>query len=307
MINRLIDELEKTIVGQSQTVRMMVAAWLAGGHVLLEGVPGLGKTRMVRTLAELTDAQYKRIQFTPDMLGSDITGSAVWNVRSGSFDIMLGPVFAHLVLADEINRAGPKTQAALLEAMEEHQASIHGQTHLLPDPFFVVATQNPVEYEGTYPLPEAQLDRFLFKLVLDYPDEAAEIDVLRKHVPRHHAGVQTPQAVFPLEEIRRLRGQAALVTVEEKVLAYIAQLIRKTRDMPSIHLGASPRAGIALMMASRAWALMDGRDYTTPDDVKTVAIPALRHRVLLSPQAELEGMSSEQAIREALASVPVPR
>lgn len=305
-MEQLINRLEQTIVGQSENVRFLVAAWLAGGHVLLEGVPGLGKTKLVRTLSRLTDASYRRIQFTPDMMPGDITGSAVWNSGSGAFDIMKGPVFTQLVLADEINRAGPKTQAALLEAMEEGQASIYGQTHRLPDPFFVVATQNPVEYEGTYPLPEAQLDRFLFKLILDYPDEAAETAVLRQHIPYHQAVEDILEPVLALEQIRRGREETARVTVEEKVLLYIARLVRKTRQLHAVQLGASPRAGIALMMASKAWAYLDNRSYVTPDDVKTVARPVLRHRILLTPQAELEGMNSDQAIREALASVPVP-
>lgn len=307
MIDKLIEELEKTIVGQTETVRLLVTAWLAGGHVLLEGVPGLGKTKLVRTLAGLSDASYRRIQFTPDLMPSDITGSAIWNSRTGEFDIMPGPVFANLVLADEINRAGPKTQAAMLEAMEEHQASIHGVTHQLPEPFFVVATQNPVEYEGTYPLPEAQLDRFLFKLALGYPDEQAETDILRRHTPLNRNKPAGLSAVIALDEVRHARQQVAQIIVEEKVLQYIAQLIRKTRQLPSVLLGASPRAGIAVMMAARSWAYLEGRQYVTPDDVKMVAKPALRHRILLSPQAELEGISSEQVIREALASVPVPR
>lgn len=306
-MERLIKQMEETIFGQQTNIRLLVTAWLAGGHVLLEGVPGLGKTRLVKRLAELTDASYKRIQFTPDMMPSDITGNAVWNANSGGFDILLGPVFSNLVLADEINRAGPKTQAAMLEAMEEFQVSIHGQTHPLPNPFLVVATQNPVEYEGTYPLPEAQLDRFLFKLVLDYPDEQAETSVLREHVPYNSTRELPQQAILTLENIRRMREEVAQITAEEKVLTYIAQIIRKTRQLSYVELGASPRAGLAVLMASKAWAYMDKRSYMTPDDVKMVASPALRHRILLTPQAELEGMKSDQAIRETLATVPVPR
>jgi len=309
-LNQLIEKLEKTIIGQSANVRLLLTALLAGGHVLLEGVPGLGKTKLVRTLADLVEGEYRRIQFTPDMMPSDITGNVIWNSRSGEFETIRGPVFAHMVLADEINRAGPKTQAALLEAMEERQVTIHGKTHPLPDPFFVVATQNPVEYEGTYPLPEAQLDRFLFKLVLDYPDEGSEVSILRGHIPYGASGVvlgDCESPVFTLEQLRAERRAAAEVTVEESVLAYIAKLIRRTRELSSVQLGASPRAGISVMMASKAWAHLEGRSYVTPDDVKTVARPALRHRILLTPQAELEGLSGDQIVREALASVPVPR
>lgn len=307
-LERLRERLEAAVVGQTVNIRLLVTAMLAGGHVLLEGVPGLGKTKLVRTLAELTEGRYRRIQFTPDMMPSDITGSVIWNAQKSEFDTVLGPVFANLVLADEINRAGPKTQAAMLEAMEERQTTIHGRTHPLPDPFFVVATQNPVEYEGTYPLPEAQLDRFLFKLVLDYPGEEEETAILRQHIPFGAAdnGAHEPP-VCSLEDIRLSRRQAAEVVVEERVLAYIAQLIRKTRTLPAVQLGASPRAGIAVLTAAKAWAFLEGRGYVTPDDVKLVARPALRHRIILAPQAELEGINGDQVVKEALATVPVPR
>ncbi|MDF2657989.1 MAG: magnesium chelatase [Paenibacillus sp.] len=306
-MERLIASMEQTIIGQPMNVRLLITALLAGGHVLLEGAPGLGKTKLVRTLAENIEGEFKRIQFTPDMMPSDISGNVVWNARTSEFDTVRGPVFAHLVLADEINRAGPKTQAALLEAMEERQVTIHGHTYPLPDPFLVVATQNPVEYEGTYPLPEAQIDRFMFKLTLDYPSEEAETAILRGHVPLSVQSPDKPVLVSTIEEIRSKRAEAAGVTAEEAVLGYIARIVRRTRELSSVRLGASPRAGIAVLAASKAWAVLEGRTYVTPDDVKLVAIPALRHRLILSPQAELEGMSGDEAVREALASVPVPR
>ncbi|MBD2863038.1 AAA family ATPase [Paenibacillus oceani] len=306
-MERLIASMEQTIIGQPMNVRLLITALLAGGHVLLEGAPGLGKTKLVRTLAENIEGEFKRIQFTPDMMPSDISGNVVWNARTSEFDTVRGPVFAHLVLADEINRAGPKTQAALLEAMEERQVTIHGHTYPLPDPFLVVATQNPVEYEGTYPLPEAQIDRFMFKLTLDYPSEEAETAILRGHVPLSVQSPNKPVPVSTIEEIRSKRAEAAGVIAEEAVLGYIARIVRRTRELSSVRLGASPRAGIAVLSASKAWAVLEGRTYVTPDDVKLVAVPALRHRLILSPQAELEGMSGDEAVREALASVPVPR
>lgn len=302
--------MEQTIVGQSETIRLLLTALLAGGHVLLEGVPGLGKTKLVRTLSGLVDGEYRRIQFTPDMMPSDITGNVVFNLKENEFETVKGPVFANLVLADEINRAGPKTQAALLEAMEERQVTIHGRTHPLPDPFFVVATQNPVEYEGTYPLPEAQLDRFMFKLTLSYPDQAAETDILRLNAAGAAQGASDKQQALPvcsLEDIRQWRSQLADVTVDEAIFGYIAALVRKTRELPSVQLGASPRAGIAILLAAKAWALIDNRHYVTPDDVKIVSRPVMRHRLMLTPQAELEGMNGDHAVQEALASVPVPR
>lgn len=306
-MERLIESLERTLFGQGHNIRLMIAALLANGHVLIEGVPGLGKTKLARTLAELIQGEYRRIQFTPDMMPSDITGNVVFNMKDNEFQMVKGPVFCNLLLADEINRTGPKTQAALLEAMEERQTTIQGKTYELADPFFVVATQNPVEYEGTYPLPEAQLDRFMFKLIVDYPTAEFETMILQQHVPFNTSQGRTMEPICTLEYIRDKRMELANVVVEDSIINYITSIVRQTRTMPQIQLGASPRAGIAVMMASKAWALLDGRTYVTPDDVKLVCRPALRHRIILSPQAELEGATRDQIILEALATIPVPR
>lgn len=299
----LMAQMEQHIFGQTRQVRFLMTAMLAGGHVLLEGVPGLGKTKMVRTLAALLGGDYRRIQFTPDLMPSDITGSVVFNMKDNDFYTVKGPIFTQLLLADEINRTPPKTQAALLEAMEEGQVTIQGETYPLPQPFFVAATQNPVEYEGTYPLPEAQLDRFFMKLVLDYPDEAGE-----KQILKHHEGSALPESgEFTLEQLIQKQKELDSVTVDEAMMNYITAVIRKTRELPEVQLGASPRAGIALLTASKAWALLSDRMYVTPDDVKLVAKPVLRHRLLVTPQAELEGVTSDRFIEETLSSVPIPR
>ncbi|WP_072332250.1 MULTISPECIES: MoxR family ATPase [unclassified Paenibacillus] len=308
-MQQLLQQMDRIVIGQQHHIRLLLTAFLAGGHVLLEGVPGLGKTKLVRTLADSVDGTFSRVQFTPDMMPSDITGSVVLNMKTGEFETIRGPVFTHILLADEINRTPPKTQSALLEAMEERQVTIQGKTYRLPDPFFVVATQNPVEYEGTYPLPEAQLDRFLFKLSITYPPQDAELAMLKAHAPYFAAagGEEGAPAVFPLERLKELRVSLVDVVVQDSLLDYITALVRRTREDKRVLLGASPRAGIALMMAAKAWALLDGRSFVTPDDIKTVAVPALRHRLLLTPQVELEGETSDHFIRETLGEIPVPR
>lgn len=309
MIEELIKEFEKNIFGQRANLRYLVAALLAGGHVLLEGVPGIGKTKMVRTLARLIGGEYHRIQFTPDLMPSDITGNVIYNIKEGRFDTLKGPVFTNLLLADEINRTPAKTQAALLEAMEEKQVTIHGNTYPLHDPFFLVATQNPIEYEGTYTLPEAQQDRFLFKLVVEYPSLEAEKEVLRKNL-RFSSDEQVEEEgkqIIDLVEILRMQKEVRQVRVEEEMVDYIARIVRKTRESVLVRLGASPRAGISIVSASQAWAYMEGRDYVTPDDVKRMVIPAMRHRIIPAPHVELEGGTSDQIIQEVVASVSVPR
>ncbi|NGQ93844.1 MoxR family ATPase [Brevibacillus sp. SYP-B805] len=306
-MEQLLVEMEKHVLGQGRNIRLLVTALLAGGHVLLEGVPGIGKTKMVRTLAALIDGEYRRIQFTPDLMPSDITGNVVFNMKQQEFETIKGPVFANLLLADEINRTPPRTQAALLEAMEERQVTIHDKTYPLPDPFFVIATQNPVDYEGTYPLPEAQLDRFLFKLNLTYPSHEEERNVMKAHSPFFAGEAEILQPVLTLQQLREKRRQLADVVIDDAIIDYITTLIRKTRETKRLQLGASTRAGIAIMMASKAWALLEGRQYVTPDDVKVVAGPALRHRLILAPQVELEGGTSDHIIQETLAAVPVPR
>lgn len=306
-MEQLLVHMEKELIGQRHNIRLLVAALLAGGHVLLEGVPGIGKTKMVRSLSHLIGGESKRVQFTPDMMPSDIIGHVVFNMQLNHFETIKGPVFANLLLADEINRTAPKTQAALLEAMEEHQVTIQGVTYPLPEPFFVVATQNPVEYEGTYVLPEAQLDRFLFKLNMQYPSYDHEKQILQQHRVQAGRGEEQPTPIYSMEDILLERKKLNDIAVDDSLVDYITTLIRKTRETTRLQLGASSRAGIAVLQASKAWALLDNRMYVTPDDVKTVARPALRHRLILSPQVELEGGTSDQIIDETLAAIPVPR
>lgn len=306
----LVTESKKALVGQDQVFEQMVIALFVRGHVLLEGVPGTAKTLAAKTLAHLVRAEFKRVQFTPDLMPSDIVGTQVFNVAGSNFYLKRGPVFANVVLADEINRAPAKTQAALLEAMEERQVTIEGERHALPEPFLVLATQNPIEYEGTYPLPEAQLDRFLFKTLVTYPGLDAEADILRRY---HHgfdahrladAGL-TP--VLSPDDLAQLRQEIDGITVEDGILTYITKLSDATRRASDLALGASPRASIAMLLASKAYAAMQGRSYVVPDDVKAIAPPVLRHRILLKPEAEIEGLNADGIIQRLLASVDVPR
>ncbi|MYL50836.1 AAA domain-containing protein [Halobacillus litoralis] len=305
-LTELIQAYEQRVYGQSENVRLMLASVLVGGHVLLEGVPGTGKTKMVRTLANLLGGDFKRIQFTPDLLPSDITGSMIYNMKTGEFETMKGPVFTNVLLADEINRTPAKTQAALLEAMEEKQMTIQGETYTLPAPFFVVATQNPVEFEGTYPLPEAQQDRFLFKLHIDFPSMEEEVAVLKQQMILSKRE-ESVQPLVTVEEFNRISEEISGVTMTDEMYGYIMSIVRKTRETESIRHGASTRAAIAIAKAAKAWAYLESRDYVTPDDVKKVTLASLRHRVILAPHMELEGVTHDQIIQELVGSVPVPR
>lgn len=302
----LLEKYEQRILGQSLNLKLLLSSVLAGGHVLLEGVPGTGKTQMVRTLASLLGGTFTRIQFTPDLLPSDITGSTIYNMKEGSFQTLKGPIFTNILLADEINRTPAKTQAALLEAMEEKQVTIQGETYPLSDVFFVVATQNPIEFEGTYPLPEAQQDRFLFKLHISFPSLEEETKVLKQVVEKNY-DTSNVQPVLDMETFLSIRREIETITVSESVFHYIMQIVRKTREADSIRFGASTRAGISIGKAAQAWAYLSGRDYVTPDDVKLVTKPALRHRIQLSPHTELEGSTVDQIIEELVGSIPVPR
>ncbi|ETI68869.1 AAA family ATPase [Neobacillus vireti] len=305
-LTAFLEKYEQRILGQSLNLRLLLSAILSGGHVLLEGVPGTGKTQMVRTLASLLGGDFNRIQFTPDLLPSDITGSTIYNMKESSFQTLKGPIFTNILLADEINRTPAKTQAALLEAMEEKQVTIQGETYPLPEVFFVVATQNPIEFEGTYPLPEAQQDRFLFKLLIDFPSFEEEKNVLRQ-VIENSFDAKIVSAILDLDSFLSIRREIERVTVGENVIDYTMQIVRKTRESEAIRFGASTRAGISIGKAAQAWAYMKGRNYVTPDDIKMVAKPALRHRIQLSPHVELEGSTVDQIIEELVGSVPVPR
>jgi MoxR-like ATPase len=308
--HRLRQEADKVLVGLAEPFELLVVALLTGGHVLLEGVPGTAKTLMAKTLARLVQTQFTRIQFTPDMMPSDILGTSVFDINSGKFYLKRGPIFTNLLLADEINRAPAKTQSALLEAMEEHQVNLDGTRYPLSAPFMVVATQNPIEYEGTYPLPEAQLDRFLFKVLVPYSQIEDEVEILRRYhrgFDAHDLDAAGLQPVLSAEGVARARELAVQVVVEEGILNYIAQIAAVSRRSTDLILGASPRASTHVLLASKVYAALQGRDYVSPDDVKYILFPVLRHRIVLKPEAEIEGLDADAVIQRLLRQVEVPR
>ncbi|WP_375384753.1 AAA family ATPase [uncultured Microbacterium sp.] len=308
-MNRVRIEVGKAVVGQDGAITGLLIALLSRGHVLLEGVPGVAKTLLVRSFSRALGLDTKRIQFTPDLMPGDVSGSLVYDARTGEFEFREGPVFTNIVLADEINRTPPKTQAALLEAMEEHQVSTDGVTRPLPQPFLVAATQNPIEHEGTYSLPEAQLDRFLLKLVIDMPSRDAEFTVLRRHASGfdpHDLAAAGLEPVVDAAGIRAAQRAAASVAVADDVLAYVVDLARATRQSPSVQLGVSPRASTALLAAAKAWAWLGGYPAITPDHVQTMLVPAWRHRIRLRPDAELEGVSVDAVLGSVLQQTRVP-
>ncbi len=301
----VVAEVERAVVGKSDAVRLVLIGVLAGGHVLLEDVPGLAKTLIVRSLARVLGLETSRIQFTPDLMPSDVTGSGVFDQRRGELIFRPGPVFANLVLGDEINRAPPKTQAALLEAMQERQVTVDGITHLLPSPFAVVATQNPIEYEGTYPLPEAQLDRFLLRVSVGYPDRDSEWDVIRRRAERGHEDVDLTQ-VSDARTVLSMREAVERVEISEPVGRYLVDVVRATRSASGVEVGASPRGGLALLLTARARAALAGRDFVLPDDIKALAVASLAHRLTLRPDLWLQGSRPEELVVRCLDSVPVP-
>ncbi|MGB9737139.1 MAG: magnesium chelatase [Chloroflexus aggregans] len=310
LASALLAEARKALVGQDEILVLLLTALLSNGHVLLEGLPGTAKTLMAKTLAQMIQAEFRRIQFTPDLMPADVIGTQVYDLSSGQFRLRQGSIFTQVLLGDEINRAPAKTQSALLEAMEERQVTIEGQRLPLPEPFFVIATQNSVEYEGTYPLPEAQLDRFLFKIVIDYAPREVEIEVLQRYhlgFDAHQLAAAGLQPIVTTESLRACRAEIAQVQVEQGILDYIVAIVQATRTSPELLVGASLRAGIALLLAAKALAAINDRAYVTPDKVKTLARPVLRHRIILRPEAEIEGLNADMAIGRILNRIEVPR
>ncbi|MCH8115257.1 MAG: MoxR family ATPase [Chloroflexi bacterium] len=304
LVDSLIENISRVIVGKRETVELALVALISGGHVLIEDVPGVGKTMLVRSIATSTGCDYRRMQFTPDLLPSDVTGASVFNQKTGDFEFRPGPIMAQIVLADEINRATPKTQSALLEAMGEQQVTVEGITRKLPNPFMVLATQNPIEYEGTFPLPEAQLDRFFMRISLGYPGAKQEVAIMEER--EHVDPIDELQPVCTPDDITRLQGQADDVYIDVLVKQYIVELANATRRHPEAALGVSPRASISLMKGGKARAMLNNRDYVVPDDIKAIATATLAHRVLLTPSARMREVTQETVIAEVLSQVSVP-
>lgn len=308
LVNSIRTELGKIIVGQQRMIDLLIAALLADGHVLIEGVPGVAKTLTTKLLAQTIDSDFSRIQFTPDLMPADVIGTSVFNPKTTDFEFKEGPVFSNIVLIDEINRSPAKTQAALFEVMEERQITVDGKTYFMEAPFMVVATQNPIEHEGTYRLPEAQLDRFLFRIDVPYPSLDEEVEILAGSYSRKNKlDISTLAKVISAEEIAKQRDTVASIHVEPELMKYIAEVIQNTRNSSSVSIGASPRASVFVMKAAQAWAAMNGRDFITPEDVKEVLNPVLRHRITLTPEKEMEGMKPDQVIQIILEKVEVPR
>lgn len=307
-ISEIKNEIGKVIVGQEQMIDLLLTAILADGHALIEGVPGVAKTLTAKLLSKIISVDFARVQFTPDLMPSDILGTSVYNLKTSEFEFKAGPIFTNIVLIDEINRAPAKTQAALFEVMEERQVTIDGHTHKMRLPYMVLATQNPIEQEGTYRLPEAQLDRFLFKITVTYPSHEQEIEILTRHHERK--GTQPISEITPLlkaEEIELFRKFAQQVHIEKNLLTYIAQIIQETRNNPMIFLGASPRASLAILTGAKAFAMLSGRDFVNPEDIKLIAAPVLRHRIVLSPEKEMEGINADEVITQIVNKIEVPR
>ncbi len=307
-INAIKKELGKVIVGQSKMIDQLLVAILSNGHVLLEGVPGVAKTITAKLLAKTLNIGFSRIQFTPDLMPSDILGTSIYDLKKSEFEFKKGPIFSNLILIDEINRAPAKTQAALFEVMEERQITIDGNAFILETPFLVIATQNPIEQEGTYRLPEAQLDRFLFKISIDYPKLDEEINIIqREHALQSHGKLENIKTILSSEEIKKYQSIVKQIVVEQNLLEYIAKIVVNTRENAFLYLGASPRASIAILNAAKGFAAIRGRDFVTPEDIKEAAIPVLQHRVIVTPEREMEGISSTEIIKQILDTVEIPR
>lgn len=302
------NEIGKVIVGQSRMIDLLLIALLSDGHVLIEGVPGVAKTLTAKLLAKIINTNFSRIQFTPDLMPSDVLGTSVFNPKDVQFEFKRGPIFSNIVLIDEINRAPAKTQSALFEVMEERQVTIDGHTHLMDYPFLVIATQNPIEQEGTYRLPEAQLDRFLFKIIVDYPSFEQEINILlnQQSVP-HNALLQQVQTILPVDRITEYRNIINQVIIDRKLVEFIVQIVNGTRNNSSLYLGASPRASLAILKASKANAAIMGRDFVTPEDIIEMAVPVMRHRIILTPEKEMEGVTADELIRDIISKIEIPR